>query len=242
MVIENLCPVCGYEMEEPPRDYNICPSCGTEFGVHDVNASISELRAAWMQSGPRWWSKTDTQPDNWNPLAQLATLDARKSMAHYPLMFTLWDAVSGNAFLAGVTLTGRALMVKESENDWWIYGVRPAAIAETGSTPEEACLRFHNRYKKVLFDISEESSDYEVFKKSVEDFYFQPDVEEETRWEDARKALRGAEVIPEKPFSELPKESPESRPPQIAVARLDKLKRFQSSDNVPDTFVMATAA
>lgn len=74
MVIENLCPVCGYEMEEPPRDYNICPSCGTEFGVHDLNASIAELRAAWIQSGPSWWSKTDPQPENWNSFAQLAIL------------------------------------------------------------------------------------------------------------------------------------------------------------------------
>lgn len=74
MVIENLCPVCVFEMEEPPRDYNICPSCGTEFGVHDVNASIAQLRAAWIRNGPKWWSETDPQPIGWNPFAQLATL------------------------------------------------------------------------------------------------------------------------------------------------------------------------
>jgi hypothetical protein len=71
MNIENQCPVCGYEMEAPPTDYRICPSCGTEFGVHDVNASIAELREAWMGTGPRWWSNTDTQPANWDPLAQM---------------------------------------------------------------------------------------------------------------------------------------------------------------------------
>ena len=79
MVIENLCPVCGYEMEDPPRDYNICPSCGTEFGNHDLNASISELRAGWIRSGPKWWSKTDPQPENWNPFAQLAIVSASGS-------------------------------------------------------------------------------------------------------------------------------------------------------------------
>ena len=73
---ENLCLVCGYEMEEPPRDYNICPSCGTEFGVHDVNAPIADLRAAWIQSGPRWWSTSDPQPENWNPPAQLEKVAA----------------------------------------------------------------------------------------------------------------------------------------------------------------------
>jgi len=71
MIIENLCPVCGYQMEAPPKDYRICPSCGTEFGVHDVNASIAELREAWMKAGPRWWSKTDMAPPNWDPITQM---------------------------------------------------------------------------------------------------------------------------------------------------------------------------
>lgn len=71
MNIENQCPVCGYEMEAPPRDYRICPSCGTEFGVNDANASIAELRDAWMKTGPRWWSKTDAQPTGWDPLTQM---------------------------------------------------------------------------------------------------------------------------------------------------------------------------
>lgn len=54
MGIQNLCPVCGYGMKEAPADFNICPSCGTEFGVHDVNSSIPELRKAW--------SKTEDSP------------------------------------------------------------------------------------------------------------------------------------------------------------------------------------
>ena len=71
MKIDNLCPVCGYEMEAPPKDYRICPSCGTEFGVHDVNASIAELREAWMKTGPKWWSKTEPEPTPWDPLTQM---------------------------------------------------------------------------------------------------------------------------------------------------------------------------
>jgi|SRR3990172_3594167 len=164
-------------------------------------------------------------------------------MTNYPLMFTFRDTVSGNGFLAGITLSGRALMAKEGENEWCIYGVRPAAIAETGATPNEAYLRYHNRYKAVLFDMAEEAHDYDAFKKNVESFYSVPDAEEEKRWEDAFKALRCGEVVPEKPFSELPKESPEKRPSQIAVTRLDQeIGRFQASDNVPDIFVMAAAA
>lgn len=71
---ENLCPVCGFKMDAPPRDYNICPSCGTEFGLHDANASIIELREAWIKTGPKWASATDHQPPDWDPYAQLALL------------------------------------------------------------------------------------------------------------------------------------------------------------------------
>jgi hypothetical protein len=71
MKTENFCPVCGYEMNAPPRDFRICSSCGTEFGLNDVNASIAELRDAWFSSGPEWWSKTTAKPENWNALDQM---------------------------------------------------------------------------------------------------------------------------------------------------------------------------
>lgn len=74
MVTEKLCPICGYAMAEPPRDYNICPSCGTEFGLHDQNTSVEELRQAWLRTGPKWWSATESQPENWNPIQQLAKM------------------------------------------------------------------------------------------------------------------------------------------------------------------------
>lgn len=70
--VENLCPVCGFEMDDPPENYNICPSCGTEFGLHDANASIQDLRACWIKRGPTWWSTTDQRPKDWNPFEQLA--------------------------------------------------------------------------------------------------------------------------------------------------------------------------
>lgn len=72
--IQNLCPVCGFEMDDPPRDYNICPSCGTEFGLHDLNASVLDLRQAWIKTGPVWWSDSDPRPVNWDPYVQLSRL------------------------------------------------------------------------------------------------------------------------------------------------------------------------
>jgi hypothetical protein len=165
-------------------------------------------------------------------------------MPDYPVMFTVRDTVSGNGFLAGVTLTGRALMCKEDDQRWWVYGVRPGAIAESGATPEEAFLRFRNSYKNVLFDFAGSVEKYEQFKTCVEHFYSQPDVEEESRWLAAYNALRHGQVKAEPPFfSSLPKEDPDKRPTQIGVDRLDAQEaRFNATDNATDNLLMAKAA
>jgi hypothetical protein len=157
-------------------------------------------------------------------------------MTHYPVMFILRDTVSGNGFLSVITLSGRALVMREDDGKWWMYGVRPGAIAESGSTPEEAFLRFRNAYKNLLFDFAEDSHTYEIFRRHVEEFYAQPDHEEESRWSDALSALASDKALPDDPFfKQLPKEDPEKRPTQIAVERLDKENaRYTPTDNVPD--------
>jgi hypothetical protein len=70
----HLCPVCGYPMEDPASDFNICPSCGTEFGLHDENSSIDNLRAVWVEGGYPWHSTVDQVPENWNAVQQLSRL------------------------------------------------------------------------------------------------------------------------------------------------------------------------
>jgi hypothetical protein len=74
MVNDKLCTVCGYEMEEGPRDFNICPSCGTEFGLYDLNSSIPALRALWLSNGPVWHSSVVPKPSGWSPIRQLADM------------------------------------------------------------------------------------------------------------------------------------------------------------------------
>ncbi|MGH9700222.1 MAG: hypothetical protein ACRD52_12295 [Candidatus Acidiferrales bacterium] len=160
-------------------------------------------------------------------------------------MFTLRDTVSGNGFLAGITLTGRALIVKEADGKWWVYGVRPGAIAENGSTPQEAFLRFRNTYKNVLFDMADGNGNFQMFRDKVERFYMQPDSEEEDRWEQAFGAIRAGTFVPDDEFfGTLPKEAPEARPTSLQVARLDEqqAQRYKSTDNVADYFVLAKAA
>jgi len=71
---DKLCLVCGYEMEDGPRDFNICPCCGTEYGLHDVNSTIADLRDLWIRGGLKWRSTVVCQPERWTPALQLAAL------------------------------------------------------------------------------------------------------------------------------------------------------------------------
>lgn len=161
----------------------------------------------------------------------------------HPLMFTFRDIISGNQFLVGITLSGRALMVEENECEWWIYGVRPGSLAETGKTVDETLARFKAKYLEILFDIAGECPDFESFKTEVERFFYEPDLEEEKRWDDAVKAIRTGSLTPSSLLSKLPREQPETRPSQITVERLDgESKRFMPTDNVPDTYRMPVAA
>ena len=160
----------------------------------------------------------------------------------HPLLFTFRDVITGDGFLAGVTLSGRALVVQEG-TEWWMYGVRPGAIAETAATAQELLLRFPNRYREIVFDIASECRTFDLFKEEVERFFYEPDPEEERRWEDAVAHIRSSNLAPPPPFSNLPREAPETRPSQIAIERLDGVsKRFMPTDNVSATYLVPMAA
>lgn len=161
-------------------------------------------------------------------------------ITNHPLIFTLRETVSGNGFLAGITLSGRALMVKEDDGKWWMYGVRPGAIAESGDTPQEAFARFRNRYKETLFDIAEENRSFADFRTEIERFFYEADEEEEHRWEEALRIVRAAASPLPEPFCGLPRETPETRPSQITVEKLSgEGRRFMPSDNVQDCLYKA---
>lgn len=76
-VLSYLCPICGFLLPYPPRDFNICPSCGTEFDADTVEYSIDELRQAWFDRGLTWTSAVITQPAHFDPIEQLGRLDAQ---------------------------------------------------------------------------------------------------------------------------------------------------------------------
>lgn len=163
-------------------------------------------------------------------------------MPDYPLLFTFRDAVSGNGFLAGVTVHGWSLMVKENDEKWWAYGVRPAGLAASGGTPQEAHNNFRTNYTLVLYDMATDAEDFDAFKRAVEGFYSQPDHDEQNRWMAAFEAIRSGKVKIEPPFDQLPKEMPEKRPTGVVIVPLHEVQRFTPTDNVPDLVQFAAAA
>jgi hypothetical protein len=199
------------------------PSLDCPFGQGVQKPTLGELRVEGDLSSPSQWSN-------------------KGDRMNYPLMFTFRDVVSGNGFLAGVTVSGRALMVREDDK-WWAYGVRPAGLVDCGDTPQDAHNRFRERYRAILFDIAAEAHNFLNFKQEVERFYEESDADEECRWTVAFEAIRSGAAVPEPPFTDLPRQAPETRPTQIAVLRLDTTSAlYTPTDNVPDYFALPQAA
>ena len=141
----------------------------------------------------------------------------------YPLMFTFRDTIYGNGYLAKVTLSGRALTVRD-DGEWWMYGVCPSGMAANGETPQSAFSLFRERYEQVLFDFALDADGFSDFRTHVNKFFHENprDLEDVARWETSFRLIREGQVEPEAPFSTLPHEKPENRPPKVEVARMDQ--------------------
>ncbi len=163
--------------------------------------------------------------------------------AVYPVLFALNEVVSGNGFLAAIHVRGRGSMVFEGNEDWWLYGVEPGGLAESGSTPKEAHLKFVADFKEVLFDIASDAATFEAFKKETERILSEVNEPEAVRWENAVKAIRAGEANLNDPFmTSLPKWKAEDAC-KVIVQRLDKgAARPTPKDNKPNVLALPLAA
>jgi hypothetical protein len=159
----------------------------------------------------------------------------------HPLVFTLQNAIEGCGFLAGITTHGKAVMERDENGEWWMYGVCPGAIAAGGQTTNEAFLNFRNRYKDVLFDIAEECGGFLAFKTATEAFFKAEDPSETARWEQALDVVRrSGSTLPE-PFAKLPRKKAEDFRVGIQIERLEnkKGKQFKPTNNIQDSMSQA---
>jgi hypothetical protein len=134
------------------------------------------------------------------------------------------------------------VMEQDENEEWWMYGVCPGAIAGGGATPNEAFLNFLNRYKEVLFDIADECKTFIQFKGEVDGFFHAKDAVEEVRWNQALDIVRGNDPVslPE-PFTKFPRQKAEEFTTEIHVERLEnkKSQQYKPANNIQNTVLRA---
>lgn len=86
-----------------------------------------------------------------------------------PLLFTFKQPVFGNGFLAGVSMSGRALL-DESNGETWITGVAPVGLAGGGVDRNAAFADFRKAWVEILFDVADETTSFADFKEQAEEF------------------------------------------------------------------------
>lgn len=115
-------------------------------------------------------------------------------MTHYPLLFGFRDLVAGRGFLAGVSVHGRALLVQDDEEGYWMHGINPGGLSAGGADTGEAQRVFRETYRTILFDISAGSKDFDEFRAEVERFFNGVSDQLLTKWSAAVQQVRAGEV------------------------------------------------
>jgi len=115
-------------------------------------------------------------------------------MTHYPLLFGFRDLVAGRGFLAGIAVHGRALLVHDDENGYWMHGINPGGLSAGGADTGEAQRAFRETYRTILFDISAEAKDFDEFRAEVQRFFNEVSDRLLLKWTEAVQQVREGEV------------------------------------------------
>jgi hypothetical protein len=154
-------------------------------------------------------------------------------MERYSLLFTFKEVIYGKGFLALVVARGRALMAQEYDK-WWLYGVQPGGMADSGQEIFEAQLNFRAAFKNILLDFAAESENFKEFEKAAKGFFNTIDAEDEKEWIKAREAIRSGKVKAPSELCTLKKETGDFDS-TINIILLDKNAKFamKKNDNLP---------
>ena len=110
-----------------------------------------------------------------------------------PLNFKRTETVYGTGFAAEVEIQGRVLAVHE-EDGFWFYGVRPAAVAAFGATPDEGYLAFREAIRNSLCNLAELAGSLGEFQEAVSRFMSDSDQDIEGEWALAVAEVRSGQV------------------------------------------------
>src|SRR5215203_5244902 len=113
----------------------------------------------------------------------------------YPLLFTYRDTLFGNGRLVQVhAVNGRALCVKEGDDDFWVYGINPGGMAAHGDDPESAHAAFRKAFSGILIDLTQDAQSFDEFEASVKAFFEDTNAGYEGAWLEAVGGVKRGEV------------------------------------------------
>jgi hypothetical protein len=140
-------------------------------------------------------------------------------MSAFPLIYGFRHLVAGHGFVAGVEVSGRALLRFE-DGEWWVYGVEPAGLCASGGSELEAYEAFKETFRKVLCDSAELTGDFDSFEADVAAIAAQTawDVE----WQEARGAIRTHATEPTDALASLERQTKDVRC-EVKVVNLSAL-------------------
>jgi hypothetical protein len=127
---------------------------------------------------------------------RMATEQAAAVGTRYPLLFTYRDTLFGTGVVLEVqAVNGRALCVKEAEDEYWVYGINPGGMAAHGNTADEAHAAFRRAFSHILIDHANEAQSFDDLRKAVEAFFAEVNPGYEAEWQEALLAVRRGDVV-----------------------------------------------
>lgn len=123
----------------------------------------------------------------------------------YPLLFRSRTAVLGEGWVAGVELSGAAVVTKEASGEYIAHGLKPGGVAGVGSTLTEAYLAYKEDVQTVLYDMAGDVQ-FEAFRESVLGFFDSADPWGEAKFAEGRLMVAAGKVdssLPVEPNPEL---------------------------------------
>lgn len=155
-------------------------------------------------------------------------------MTDHPLIFKFKGVFQTPLFAAGITVEGHVLATKEEDGQWWLYGVNPGGMSQSGATLDLAYANFRTFFKGIVEDLAAEAPSFEAFQAEVAKFIADTDAEDSARWVKARAELKAGQAA-EASFSKMTRVTGESKPQLVDCTRLDQPKPVTSVDRfVPD--------
>jgi hypothetical protein len=153
-------------------------------------------------------------------------------MTAYPLIYGLHQLVAGKGFVAAVDVRGRTLLKRE-EDAWWLYGVEPGGIAESGATEMEAYQNFRESLREILCDSAALATrGFKSFQADVQAITSQRNAVWEAEWEAARQAIRSGNLKPEgEVLAALPRHTSEVRTETSVVLLTGQGRTITPDDN-----------